>query len=164
MASALPEWYEHHTPAALQALPPRPSAGSDKKRVAFAEAKTRTFDPKAPPCMVAALEETVVCIHQDGAAKAMDRFISSVGVVLCPAPDAPSSLPHWPSTDNRTQPTDMTDGVGSGLRGPRSSLRDVRARDALHGRAPVQAGERGVRCGLLSRRDLAKRGGQSTTT
>ena len=89
VASALPEWYEHHTPAALQALPPRPAAGSDKKRVAFAEAKTRTFDPKAPPCMVAALEETVACIHQDGAAKAMDRFISSVGVVLCPAPMHP---------------------------------------------------------------------------
>ena len=161
MASALPEWYEHHTPAALQALPPRPSAGSDKKRVAFAEAKTRTFDPKAPPCVVAGLEETVVCTRQDGAANAMDRFISSVSVFWCSAPDAPSSPPHWPLINIRTQPTHMTDGVGSGLCGPRSSPRDVRARDALDGRAPVQAGERGVRCGLLSRRESAERGGRS---
>lgn len=77
--SVLPRWYEHYSPAALQALPPRAS-GSDKKRVAFAKVTARTFNPKAPPCMVALLEETVVCIHQHGAGKAMDRLISSVGV------------------------------------------------------------------------------------
>lgn len=83
LVSVLPGWYEHYAPATLEALPPRDRQG---KRVSFAEVHERTFDPKAPPCMVPSLEDTITYSHRDEEAptipKPMERVTCTVRLLL----------------------------------------------------------------------------------